>query len=51
MKKICIVSGGSSGLGLEMAELLVKSGRNVLILGRSKERLKKSLMRLNRISP
>ncbi len=47
MKNICIVSGGSSGLGLEMAELLVKSGRNVLILGRSMERLKKSLMRLN----
>ncbi len=30
-----------------MAELLVKSGRNVLILGRSRERLEKSLIRLN----
>lgn len=47
MEKICIISGGSSGLGLEMAELIVKSGRNVLILGRSRERLEKALIRLN----
>ncbi len=47
MKKICIVSGGSSGLGLEMAELLVKNGKNVIILGRDKEKLGKSLNRLN----
>lgn len=47
MKKISIVSGGSSGLGLEMAELLVKAGKKVLILGRSTERLDKALTRLN----
>lgn len=33
MKKISIISGGSGGLGLEIADLLVKSGKNVLILG------------------
>jgi short-subunit dehydrogenase len=50
MKKISIISGGSSGLGLEIADLLVKSGKNVLILGRNSlklsetsERLKKSV--------
>ena len=47
MKKISIVSGGSSGLGLEMAELLVKAGKKVLILGRNTERLDKALTRLN----
>jgi uncharacterized protein len=47
MKKISIISGGSSGLGLEMAELLVKAGKKVLILGRNTERLDKALTRLN----
>jgi NAD(P)-dependent dehydrogenase (short-subunit alcohol dehydrogenase family) len=28
MKKISVVSGGASGLGLEIADLLVKSGKN-----------------------
>jgi short-subunit dehydrogenase len=48
MKKISIVSGGSGGLGLEIAELLVKAGRNVLILGRNYEKLKKAGMRLKK---
>lgn len=47
MKKITIVSGGSSGLGLEMTDLLVKAGKKVLILGRNTERLDKALTRLN----
>jgi uncharacterized protein len=47
MKKISIVSGGSSGLGLEIADLLVKAGKQVLILGRDPERLLKALTRLN----
>ncbi len=47
MKKICIISGGSSGLGLEMAVLLVKEGRNVIILGRDREKLSKALKRLS----
>ena len=50
MIKICVVSGGSSGLGLEMAELLVKGGRNVLILGRDKKRLESSAKKLKSIS-
>ena len=49
MKKICIISGGSSGLGLEIAGLLVKEGRNVIILGRDSEKLAKALQRLSNI--
>ncbi len=46
MKKISVISGGSSGLGLEIADLLIKSGKNVLILGRSTEKLAAASSRL-----
>jgi uncharacterized protein len=39
MERISVISGGTSGLGLEIAELLVKSGKNVLILGRHTDKL------------
>lgn len=48
MKKISIISGGSSGLGMEMAELLTRSGKNVLVLGRNKEKLLKGIQRLEK---
>jgi uncharacterized protein len=48
MKKISVISGGTSGLGLEIAELLVKSGRNVLILGRNSDKLNNASDRLNK---
>jgi uncharacterized protein len=48
MKKASVISGGSSGLGLEIAEILVKSGKNVLILGRNEDKLKKAADRLNK---
>lgn len=48
MKKISIVSGGSSGLGLEIAELLSTAGMNILILGRNKEKLDKARLRLEK---
>lgn len=38
-KNITLVSGGSSGLGLEIARCHLKNGGNVCIVGRSKERL------------
>jgi len=50
MKKISIISGGTSGLGLEIASLLVKSGKNVLILGRNNEKLTKASSRLKKTS-
>ncbi len=48
MKKISLISGGSGGLGLEIADLLVRSGKSVLILGRSSEKLSDALMRLKK---
>lgn len=48
MKKITVISGGSSGLGLEIAELLVKSEKNVLILGRNSKRLNEASVRLKK---
>ena len=50
MKKISVVSGGTSGLGLEIAILLVKSGKNVLILGRNSEKLAEASSRLKKVS-
>jgi uncharacterized protein len=46
LKKITVISGGTSGLGLEIAELLLKSGKNILILGRNKIKLDKATERL-----
>ena len=50
MRKICIVSGGSGGLGLAIAGLLVKAGKNVLILGRNSEKLSRAAKSLNRVA-
>jgi short-subunit dehydrogenase len=50
MKKISVISGGTSGLGLEIATLLVKSGKNVLILGRNQEKLTVASSRLKKAS-
>jgi short-subunit dehydrogenase len=46
MKKISVISGGTSGLGLEIADLLIKSGKNVLVLGRNIEKLASASARL-----
>ncbi len=48
MRKISVVSGGSSGLGLEIADLIVRSGKNVLILGRKSEKLEAAISRLHK---
>jgi uncharacterized protein len=50
MKKISIVSGGSEGLGLALAESLLRSGKDVLILGRDFEKLNRAAKKLGRIS-
>jgi short-subunit dehydrogenase len=46
MKKISVISGGSSGLGLEIAGQLKKEGKNIIILGRNPEKLEKARLRL-----
>ncbi len=48
MKKVSVVSGGSSGLGLEIAGHLVKNGKNTIILGRDSKRLSEAVKRLNK---
>ena len=48
MKKVSVVSGGTGGLGLEIADLLIKSGKNVLILGRNPEKSASALSRLKK---
>ncbi|UCD29558.1 MAG: SDR family oxidoreductase [Planctomycetota bacterium] len=40
--KVVIVTGGSSGFGLEAARILLKMGSKVIITGRNKERLDKA---------
>jgi short-subunit dehydrogenase len=50
MKKISVISGGTSGLGLEIASFLIKSGKNVLILGRNSNKLADASSRLKKTS-
>lgn len=50
MKKISVISGGASGLGFEIAALLVRSGKNVVILGRNNEKLIRATGRLNEMA-
>jgi uncharacterized protein len=42
IKKISIISGGAGGLGLEIADILVRSGKNVLVLSRNEEKLNRA---------
>jgi NAD(P)-dependent dehydrogenase (short-subunit alcohol dehydrogenase family) len=42
-KSIAIVTGGSSGLGFEIAKYLIKRGKNTCIVGRSEEKLKNAV--------
>jgi short-subunit dehydrogenase len=48
MKKISVISGGTGGLGLEIAGLLTREGKNVLILGRNTDKLEKARLKLQK---
>ncbi len=49
-KKKVLVTGGSKGIGLEVANTFVQEGANVVICSRNKENLDKAAMSLRRIS-
>jgi short-subunit dehydrogenase len=42
MTKVCIISGGSGGLGFSLAQRLLKENKNIIILGRDSEKLIKA---------
>lgn len=42
MTKVCVISGGSGGLGFSLASKLLKGGKNIIILGRDSEKLMKA---------
>lgn len=44
--KIALITGGSSGIGLAIAEAFIKSGAKVIIAGSSQEKLNSALARL-----
>ena len=48
MKKISIISGGTSGLGFEIAMLLAIAGKNILILGRNAVKLSAAASKLKK---
>ena len=40
-----LITGGSSGLGYEMAKKLIKLGKNVIIMGRDEKKLNNSIIK------
>jgi len=50
MKKISVISGGSSGLGFAIASRLLEAGKSVMILGRDNHKLEKAEMLLSSVS-
>jgi 3-oxoacyl-[acyl-carrier protein] reductase len=44
--RVCVVTGGSSGIGLATAKLLLAEGARVAIVGRDEERLRKAAVEL-----
>ena len=50
MKKVALITGGSSGLGFALAEILGKEGYSIIILARNQEKINKSVAALTTMS-
>ncbi len=50
MKKVAVITGGSSGLGYALAEILGKEGYSIVILARNQEKITKSVSTLSAMS-
>ena len=46
-----LITGGSAGIGFEIAKLLSAKGNHVIITGRNKERLKNAASQLQKVTP
>ena len=46
MKKVALITGGSSGLGYALAEILGKEGHTIIILARNQEKINKAVAAL-----
>ncbi len=46
MKKVALITGGSSGLGFALAELLGKQGYSIIILARNQQKIEEAITRL-----
>jgi uncharacterized oxidoreductase len=49
-KNTVLISGGSAGIGFEIAKLLTEKGNHVIITGRDKERLEKATAQLKNVT-
>jgi uncharacterized protein len=49
MTKVCIISGGSSGLGFSISSKLLEAGMNIIILGRDADKLSKAADKLRAV--
>lgn len=50
MSKVALVTGGSSGLGFALAELLGKQGYTIVVVARNQERINNAVSKLNAMS-
>lgn len=49
--KVAVIMGGTSGVGLKTAEMLLQEGSNVAVCGRDQERLSNALNYLGKFAP
>jgi uncharacterized oxidoreductase len=48
--RVALITGGSSGIGFEMAKLMLDGGTNVIICGRSQEKLDETKRKLPKVT-